>query len=54
MLGPNSEPWQSIEGFDDSGEVQEIQFHNPHSFPDGGGFSPHYIKSGNGIPLLLG
>jgi hypothetical protein len=49
MLGPNGEPWQSIEGFDDSGEVQEIQFHNAHSFPDGGGFGPHYIDPATGF-----
>jgi len=44
MLGLNGEPWQTIEGFDDSGEILEIQLHNAHSFPDGGGFWLHYIN----------
>ena len=54
MLGPNGEPWQSIEGFDDSGEVQEIQLHNAHSFPDGGGFGPHYINPATGFHYFWG
>jgi hypothetical protein len=42
MLGPSGEPWQTIEGFDESGEVQQIQLHNGHSFDDGTSFGPHY------------
>ena len=49
MLGPHGEPWQHIEGLDDSGEVQQIQLHNGHSFPDGGGFGPHYVNPGTGF-----
>ena len=53
MLGSRGEPWQTIEDFDDPGEVQEIQLHNEHTSPDGGGFGPHY-KSRNWPPLLPG
>jgi hypothetical protein len=49
MLGPKGEPWQIIEGFDGSGDVQEIQLHNAHTFSDGGGFGPHYINPESGF-----
>jgi Pretoxin HINT domain len=42
MQGPKGEPWQQVEGFDDDGDVQEIQYHNGHSFDDGTSFGPHY------------
>lgn len=54
MLGPNGEPWQTIEGFDENGEVQEIQLHNAYSFSDGGGFGPHYINPATGFRYFWG
>ena len=42
MLGPRSEPWKKIEGFDHDGNVREIQLHHGHSFEDGTSFGPHY------------
>jgi hypothetical protein len=49
MLGPRGEPWQTIEGFDDTGGVRDIELHNAHSFPDGSGFGPHYIDQDTGF-----
>jgi hypothetical protein len=49
MQGPNGEPWQHIFGLDDNGDIQEVQLHNGHDFPDGGGFGPHYINPETGM-----
>ena len=54
MQAPRGEPWQTIRGLDDSGNIREIQYHNGHSFDDGTSFGAALQESEDGIPLLLG